>query len=329
MTARSALHTAGGVTDASDARLSLAGSFAKFGITPRTGVLYAGNQSLLAATATMAVNVSPLHFVGSKVDGQGVYVGANDGTYALTIAAAPGSGSRTDKVYIMQQDSSAGTTSPDASTGPLIAATSGSLPAGAVQIGTVTVPAGITKLTDAGVVVTTNCRWTVAAGAPVPVWDTTDRGTLSAYEGLRVVRLDAGGVIDTHDGTAWRSGVWQDFTPTLYGSMTGTPVSIGSTVGYARYRYLDPHTVQAQVDIARTAGSTITDGLGVSLPVTAARRYFNCGTLVVAGSTAPTNQSSVAYMSPDATKLIPVSYTNAYLNVDPLMGIRYSVTYEV
>ena len=83
------------------------------------------------------------------------------------------------------------------------------------------------------------------------------------------------------------------------------------------------------MEIARTAGTTITDGLGVSLPVTPLRRELNCGTLVVTGATAPTNQSNRAYMSGDRTKLIPVSYTNGYLNVDPNMSIQYMVEYEV
>lgn len=204
MAATSALHTAGAVTSAPAARLAQTALVAKYGLTPRTGVVYAGVQTLLTATATMQVQVSPLHFVGSKADAQGTYWGANDGAYLLTIAAPPGAGSRTDKVYIMQQDSNAGTTSPDATTAPLIAATSGSLPAGAVQIGTVTVPAGIAALTDAGVVIATTCQWTAAAGAPIPVRNTTERAALTAYTGLQVLRLDKGGLVQTYDGSSWR-----------------------------------------------------------------------------------------------------------------------------
>lgn len=207
MAATSALHTAGLVTSAPAARLAQTAMVAKNGITPRTGVVFAGNQALLTATAStspMQVKVSPLHFVGSKADAQGTYWGANDGDYLLTIGAAPGSGSRTDVVYIMQQDSNAGTTSPDATTAPLIAATSGALPAGAVRVGSVVVPAGVTKLTDAGVVVTTDCQWTAAAGAPIPVRNTTERGTLTPYVGMLCQRLDKGGLVQRYDGTAWR-----------------------------------------------------------------------------------------------------------------------------
>lgn len=224
MAATDALFTAGLVVSAPDARLGQAAAWPKNGLTPITGVVYAGVSSLLTATATMDVSVAALHFVGSKDAQQGVYVGANDGPYALTIAAAPGSGSRTDKVYIMQQDSNVGTTSPDASTAPLIAATSGSLPAGAVQIGTVTVPAGITKLTDAGVVIATTCRWLAAAGAPLPVRTQAERDALTAYVGLRVLRLDAAGRIETYTSSGWDFVDWLNLpiVPGGWTTPTGT-----------------------------------------------------------------------------------------------------------
>lgn len=223
MAARPALHTAGsaanvpGPADASDARLAQVALVAKAGILARTGIFYAGDTTLLTATAStspMQVSVAALHFLGVKGFTQGGYIGTNDGDYLLTIAAAPGSGSRTDVVYIMQKDSSPGTASPDATTESVIAATSGTLPAGAVRIGTVTVPAGTTKLTDAGVVITTDCQWTAAAGAPVPVSSKAQRDALTTYLGLQVMRLDVGhdennaarkGRIETWDGIGWHT----------------------------------------------------------------------------------------------------------------------------
>jgi hypothetical protein len=233
MAARPALHTAGsgdgvpGPVGAAYARLSQAAGWAASGITPQTGVVYAGNQALLTATgstAPMQVKVSPLHFVESKADAQGVYQGANDGDYLCTIAAAPGSGSRTDVVYIMQQDSSPGTTSPDATTQAVIAATSGALPAGAVRIGSVVVPAGVTKLTDAGVVVATDCDWAAAVGAPRPVSNQAKRDALTKFVGLQVKRLDAGGRIETWDGTAWDFVDWINLPigPSNWDAPTGT-----------------------------------------------------------------------------------------------------------
>jgi hypothetical protein len=119
------------------------------------------------------------------------------------------------------------------------------------------------------------------------------------------------------------------YPPRLYGGMTGSPVVIASTVSYARWRYVDPHTVQAVVSVSRQSGVTITDGLGVDLPVPGAFRSLNCGSLNVHGTSVPTGQSGVAYMSPDRTKLIPVNYANAYLSVNPSQEIRFNVTYEV
>jgi hypothetical protein len=249
MAARPALHTAGsadnvpGPVGAAYARLSQTAAVAKNGLTPRTGVVYAGNQALLTATAStspMQVTVKPLHYVGSKAAAQGTYWGANDGDYPLTIAAAPGSGSRTDVVYIMQQDSSPGTTSPDASTAAVIAATSGALPAGAVRIGSVVVPAGVTKLTDAGVVVTTDCQWTAAAGAPIPVSSKAQRDALTTYMGLQVLRLDVGhdennatrkGRIETWDGVGWHTYRFGTETCALgaHGDFTVPATSTGLT----------------------------------------------------------------------------------------------------
>jgi hypothetical protein len=123
-------------------------------------------------------------------------------------------------------------------------------------------------------------------------------------------------------------GAWQDFSPTLYSNMIGTPAVISSALTYARYRYLDTHTVQAQVAISRVTGATVTTGLGVSLPVAAAFRSLNCGTLIVADASV-TGQSGVAFMSADATKLIPAALDSSYLDVAPSTSIRYSVTYEV
>ena len=139
----------------------------------------------------------------------------------------------------------------------------------------------------------------------------------SAIDDLRVFTRIAG-----------TSAPWQDYTPILYNDPAGAKTAIGATKNYARYRYLDAHTVQAQVSISRVTGSTI-PSLGVSLPVQASFRSLNCGTLTIHGATAPTAQSSIAVMGADRTTLIPVAYTNGYLSVDPLMEIRFAITYEV
>jgi hypothetical protein len=139
----------------------------------------------------------------------------------------------------------------------------------------------------------------------------------SAIDDLRVFTRVAG-----------TSQPWQDYNPILYSDPLGTKTAISATKNYARYRYLDAHTVEAQVSISRVSGSTVSS-LGVSLPVTGAFRSLNCGTLTIQGSTAPTAQSGIAVMSGDRTMLIPSAYTNGYLSVDPNLEIRFSVRYEV
>ena len=139
----------------------------------------------------------------------------------------------------------------------------------------------------------------------------------SAIDDLRVFTRVAG-----------TSQPWQDYNPILYSDPLGTKTAISATKNYARYRYLDARTIQAQVSISRVAGSTISS-LGVSLPVAGAFRSLNCGTLTIHGSTAPTAQSGVAVMSGDKTMLIPSAYSNGYLSVDPNLEIRFSIVYEV
>lgn len=159
----------------------------------------------------------------------------------------------------------------------------------------------------------------------------SERALLLQWPGRVISRTDTD-TLEQSDGSAWwqiTPGTWQSFGPFLYQNMTGTPAAIGVTVDYARWRMLDAHTVQAQVSATRQAGTTVTNGLGISLPVAAAFRSLNCGSLIVAGSSVPTSQSGIAYMSADKTCLIPVAPSNGYLSVDPLQSIRYNVTYEV
>lgn len=232
-----ALHTAGAVVSAQKARTSQSALVAHDGAGPRLGVFYEGNQSLIAGTATtapsMQVSVSPLAFCGQKALAEGVYVGRSIGTVLVDVAAAPASNSRIDVVYVMQRDT-ASTTSPDGVTQGEIGVVTGSaavsptkpaIPSGAVEVGSVTVAAGATKTTDAQVTIATTWGWTSAAGAPIPVPNQSTRDALSAYDGLRVYRLDLHQE-ESHNGTSWG-------TPTARAISTKVTASVGSITGAA------------------------------------------------------------------------------------------------
>ena len=74
MTVRNALHVGGnpGPTTAEDARFAQAAVWARNGVAAVQGVVWAGDATLLNATANtgpMQVSVDPFHFVGSKATG--------------------------------------------------------------------------------------------------------------------------------------------------------------------------------------------------------------------------------------------------------------------
>jgi len=64
--------------------------------------------------------------------------------------------------------------------------------------------------------------FTVAAGAPTPVWSQAERDALTVYNGLQVYRLDLH-VVETYNGTAWGNG--------LGGVSAKTTASVGPGIG--------------------------------------------------------------------------------------------------
>lgn len=135
-----------------DARLASAALWETNSTDPldvRTGIVWSGNPTLLLATADTApatVTVVPLHYVASKGNNNGPYLGSNNANTKVNLPAAPALGSkRIDLVWVKQQDKDA-IVSADAVTLPIFGVTSGSpsssptkpaLPAGCVEVGTV------------------------------------------------------------------------------------------------------------------------------------------------------------------------------------------------
>jgi hypothetical protein len=148
----------------------------------------------------------------------------------VDIAAAPASNSRIDVVYAMQRDANS-TTSPDGITQGEVGVITGTaavsptkpaIPAGAVEVVTVTVAAGVTATTNAGCTVATTCQWTTGSGAPIPVRNATERAALTPFDGLRIYRID-NGVNERSYG-----GVWRQEGP--FASVRGT-IAVTTTSG--------------------------------------------------------------------------------------------------
>lgn len=102
------------------------------------------------------------------------------------------------------------------------------LPATALHIAQVLVPKS-TNGVAVTPVLTVDPKFTATAGAPVPVRDVTDRGTLTVREGLAVQRLDMGGRVQTYAGGRWRS----DPQVTVEGATSEAPTTKYGTVGAA------------------------------------------------------------------------------------------------
>ena len=296
------------------------------GVRPGSGVV----GSATSTTWTITPHAGQLDLQAAAE--ASVYQYAIDANATGAVTAADASNPRVDIVYLTLNDPAEGdgSATPGVIPGylagtPAATPAAPATPARSVVLFTIAVP----KAGGGSPTVTMAAPEVGGAGAPIGVRSQAQRDALfpTPYVGLRVLRLDLQGVIETHTGTLW-AGTWQTFAPVLYSDPAGAKTAIGTTVGYARYRYMDAHTVHAQVNCARQAGSTV-PSLGVSLPVTAAFRSLNCGTLVVSGSSAPAGQSLRAYMSPDQTMLIPTAFTNGFLAVDPLQSVSYDVTYEV
>lgn len=301
VTISDALYTDGSVVSAQDARLALAAQWAHSpNGSVRTGIVWAGTSNLLVGTASTSPSMTvtttvPMHFVGKKAATlEGCYVGTASAVVALDIAAAPGSNSRIDVVYVMQRDT-ASTTSPDSVTQAEVGVITGtaaaspakpSIPVGAVEIGTVTVSAGVTKTTDAGVTVTTTALWTAPHGSPIPVRNQAERDALTQYDGLTVARLDLD-YNERSNGSTWtpQVNVW----PGGQNSIGGGP---NAPAGARRF------VASGSVVVTTQAGGTWAFSISPGFPnalmgavISAGDRASNLGGLVL--NTALSNNTTL------------------------------------
>jgi hypothetical protein len=237
---------------AQDARLAMAGLLALNGPTPldiRAGILYAPGLPLNvtgnSSTSPWQYVVAAGSYVSTKGNTDGPHVGTNDGVVLVSTTVPPGSNSRYDLVYVMQQDADA-TISPDASTVPLIGVVNGTpgaspavpaTPAGATVLATALVASSAAGGTSgAGVTINTAVsRYTTLRGAHIPVRNQAERDELTVRDGLQVYRLDLH-LIETYNSalTVWFGGAWTVWTPVLTAVTTNPTLGTG---GSTRGRY--------------------------------------------------------------------------------------------
>lgn len=220
-----ALFVHGGVTDAQEARLALAGLIALQGpslMDARTGVMHGPGSTALvtgtSSTAPMRVSIAPHNWVTTRGAANGPYLGALAAAQTVDIAAAPASGTRVDVVYVKQNDPTPGVPTPDTSPAtaqPIYGVLQGTVGAGkpslativgAEELATVSVSAGATRTTDGTVLITNTARQVVARGVDIPVRDQAERDALTTHPLLTVKRLDTGKVERRNvANTAWET----------------------------------------------------------------------------------------------------------------------------
>jgi hypothetical protein len=236
--------------------------------TPRGGVTSPVGVNLLSSTATMNVSVAAFNAVA--VRDSGAILLANDGPVNVTLTPAPASNSRIDVIYAKQNDGSSTVTSPDANNTPIIDRVTGtasatpvkpSIPTGAVELGTVVVPAGATATNSAGVVITTTCPFTAAPGGKVPFRTLSD---LQAWT-TATVRQQASVISDSTTSNigeyVWSGTAW---VPIFTTTWTAVPLSSfwasynSSTWGTFSYRVVGGRVeLRGIVQASSGAGTTI------------------------------------------------------------------------
>lgn len=194
--------------NADDVRKAMAGLVVRNADgSPRVGVFSNGTGVFVSGKAAMAVDVAAFNVATLRSAGDGVVLFGNDGVVSLPIGAAPASNSRIDAVYVKHNDASKG----DALSTPILAVAAGvasatptpaTVPAGALRIANITIPAGATTTQSSGVVVTQVAPMTAAAGGVVALRNQTEQDAFAAVAGQQAYRVDTKALV-AFDGTSW------------------------------------------------------------------------------------------------------------------------------
>lgn len=262
-----------GATDTSDARLDFRNRYVcNADGSPRAGVTSPVGAALLSSTSTMNVAVAGLS-VATVRDG-GVVEMANDGPVNVLLDAPPSSQSRIDVVYAKQNDSSSTVSSPDANDLPVFGVLKGTasatpvkrtdLPAGATEIGTALIPSTATATNSSGVVITTTCPYTAAAGGKVPFRTLAELQAWTTAGPGQDARVFADSTTANNGDYVWSGSVW------LFGGrQTGTVTynSAGGVSAAAGYT--------TQLDKSADSIVTLNFGVAVSGSTTAGLKLMD------------------------------------------------------
>ena len=165
---------------------------------------------------------------------------------------------------------------------------------------------------------------------PPTVCTSTTRPVTNLFTGRLIWETDTQRLVE-YVGGQWvpqtDAGPWIDFSSTIvaYSTMGTTPTPVAKSNITAIYKVIGK-TCFAQASATFTAATA--SGGGLSLPLTAKARSLNCGTLIVTGASAATNQAGVAFML-DTSKVNGITVTTAFIDVPAGHNLRYNVMYEL
>lgn len=185
-----------------EAGAALAGLVVRDGSgNPRSGII-PSTANLITGRSDWNVDVAP--FVVVRGDGPRILLGGADASLQVAIAPAPASNSRIDLVWALARNVDAGDLAGcvHVVTGvPGVAPVKPALPAGGVELGTVTVPAAATGTSSSTIANT--FPYTAAAGGTVPFRTST---ALLAW-----APMDSQTAVDLSSGIRYQrvSGAWE------------------------------------------------------------------------------------------------------------------------
>lgn len=211
MTLRNSLFAVSGKASFLDARRDMSGLFVcdRTTMMPIAGILDRSQDNLVTGNGdSMSVTVHPFNAVLNRY---GALLIQNDGNVTVPLAAAPSANSRIDVVYVKQDE----TRSPmsDSSDMPLFGVVKGvasaapvaqPVPAGALALAEILVPAGVANTSTGGVAITQTYVGAALKGDMLRVHTSAQRDALTMVADGTLVHNVADGCDYIRKGDGWR-----------------------------------------------------------------------------------------------------------------------------
>ena len=223
--------------------------------SPRLGVFPAHLNPLVTSTAGMAYSVAPFVAATSRSGTGAVEFVANDAATTVATTAAPASNSRIDVIWVRCLF----TAYTDATGIPEFGVTKGTagispskptIPAGALELATASIPSTASGTNSAGVVITQTFQYTAAAGGLVMVRNGTELAAWAPSNG-EIAR-----VIDTGYLAHRIAGVWVGMSSSVLGP-DGNAVVDASVVQRDEFGWVDLSAQTSRINGTSYAGQLI------------------------------------------------------------------------